>query len=153
MTVGDPVNLILMVIHIAVAGTAFAVGLTATGSLRRAEGKGGAVMAEVASIANRMGRIASIFGILTLASGLALVFYRGGFKAVSPTIHGAILLVTMMVVLGFLVQKPNGKALEGAAASNDASGWQKARKKWARTEGIMQLMWVVTLVLMFIKRG
>ena len=153
MSVGDPTNLVLMVLHIAFAGTAFAVGLTSTGSLRRAEGKGGAVMAEVAAIANRMGRIASVFGLLTLASGLALVFYRGGFKAISPTIHGAILLVTVMVALGFLMQKPTGKALAAAAAANDLGAWQKARKKWAMGEGIMQLLWVITLVLMFIKRG
>jgi hypothetical protein len=153
MSVADPMNLVLMVLHIAFAGTAFAVGLTSTGSLRRAEGKGGAVMAEVAAIANRMGRIASIFGLLTLASGLALIFYRGGFKVISPTIHGAILLVLAMVTIGFVMQRPTGKALAAAAAANDLGAWQKARKKWAMGEGIMQLLWVVTLVLMFVKRG
>jgi len=147
----DPMLIVLLVLHIASAATAFGVSLMTSGALRRAGDKGPAVMANAAAEVNRAGRIASIFGVATLATGFALIFYRGGFKAVSPTIHGAILLITIMVIMGFTMQKPTGKKLANAAQANDVAAWGQARKKWAMTEGIMQLMWVVTLVLMFVK--
>ncbi len=153
MQLPDPVYLLLIVLHVGSAATAFGLGLPTAGALRRATGRGRDVMASAAAEVNRAGRLAGIFGLSTLLTGLALVFYRGGFKVVSPAIHGAILLVLTMVVLGHLVQKPAGVALTAAAEAGDGAAWDKARKRWAMVEGILQLLWVVTLALMFIPRG
>ncbi len=153
MNIPDPVGLILLVLHIASAATAFGVGLTVPGSLRRAAARGPEAMASAAAEANRTGRLAGIFGLATLLSGLALVFYRGGFKAVSPTIHTAILTVILMMVLGHFVQRPAGLRLAAAAEARDMAAWDAGRKRWAMVDGISALLWVVTLALMFIKRG
>ncbi len=147
----DPLNLILLVIHITAAATAFAVGMTMTGAIRRATDKSREVKLAVLEHARRAGTISSIFGLVTLLSGLALIFYRGGFKVVSPTIHTAITLVLIMLLIGRFVQRPLGARLE--AAVDDTAAWTAGRKRWAMFEGIQQLLWVVTLALMFIKRG
>lgn len=153
MQIPDPVLLLLVVLHIGSAATAFGLGLPTPGALRRATGRGKDVMVAAAAEVNRAGRLAGIFGLATLATGLALVFYKGGFKAVSPGIHGAILLVLTMVVLGHFVQKPAGVALTAAAEAGDGAAWDKGRKRWAMVEGILQLLWVITLALMYTQRG
>lgn len=108
-------------------------------------------MISTAAEVNRAGAVAKIFGIATFLTGLGLVFYRGGFKAVSPTIHMGMTLVLIMIILGFVLHGPTGKKLTAAAQANDVAAWTKNRKKWSMGEGIMQLLWTVTLVLMFIK--
>lgn len=149
----DPTNLILMVIHIAFAAVTFAVTLTMSGAIRRASGQNGDVKTAIANLASRANGIAGIFGALTFASGLALVFYRGGFKVVSPTIHVAMTLVLGMIAFGWLFMTPTAKKLVAAAKASDEGGWLAAKKRWAMGDGILQLLWLVTLVLMFIKRG
>lgn len=149
----DPTNLILMVIHIAVAAVTFAVTLTMGGAIRRASSQGAAVKSAIAALASRANGIAGIFGALTFASGLCLVFYRGGFKAISPTIHVAMTLVLGMIAFGWLFMTPTAKKLVAAADNNDDGAWLAAKKRWAMGDGILQLLWLVTLVLMFIKRN
>lgn len=149
----DPTNLILMVIHISVAAVAFAVTLTMGGAVRRASDASREVKLAITNLAARAGLIASIFGALTLLSGLALIFYRGGFAVISPTIHVALTLVLVMLAIGQLVQRPATDRLKAAATDDDAAGWASARKRLAMSEGIQQLLWLVVLVLMFIKRG
>ncbi len=147
----DPLNLVLLVIHITAAATAFAIGMSMTGAIRRATEKSRDVKLAVLELARRTGTISAIFGLVTLLSGLALIFYRGGFKVVSPTIHVAITLVLAMLLIGRFVQRPLGERL--VASVDDSAAWTAGRKRWAMFEGIQQLLWVVTLVLMFIKRS
>ena len=149
----DPTNLILMVIHIAVAAVTFAVTLTMGGAIRRAAGQSRDVKVAIAALASRANMVAGIFGALTFLSGFALIFYRGGFKVISPTIHVAVTLVLFMIVFGALFMTPTAKKLTAAAESGDEAGWLAAKKRWAMGDGILQLLWLVTLVLMFIKRG
>lgn len=149
----DPTNLILMALHIAFAAVAFAVTLTMGGAIRRAAGQSSDVKLAIANLATRANGIAAIFGALTLLSGLALIFYRGGFKVISPTIHIALMLVVGMIAFGALFMTPTAKRLVSAASASDDGPWLAAKKRWAMGDGILQLTWVVVLVLMFIKRG
>jgi hypothetical protein len=148
----DPTNLILMVIHIAAAAVTFAVTLTMGGAIRRASGQSADVKAAIAALASRANGIAAIFGLLTFISGFGLIFYRGGFAVISPTIHVSMTLVLGMIVFGALFMNPTAKRLV-AAANGDDSAWLAAKKRWAMGDGILQLTWLVVLVLMFIKRG
>jgi hypothetical protein len=149
----DPTNLVLMVIHISVAAVTFAVTLTMGGAIRRAAGKSPEVKSAIAALASRANSIAGLFGLLTFISGFGLIFYRGGFGVISPTIHVAMTLVLGMVVFGALFMTPTAKKLVAAANSGDDGAWLAAKKRWAMGDGILQLLWLVTLVLMFIKRG
>lgn len=147
----DPLLLILQVLHVAVAATAFAITLPSGGAMKRAIGQGREVKLAAATLVNRSGQLASIFGILTLLTGLGLVFYLGGFKVVSPTIHAGLGLVLVMIAHGALFMRPTGKRIVAAVDQGD-DAWAAARKRFAIGDGVMQLLWLVVLVLMFIKR-
>ncbi|MBL8788739.1 MAG: hypothetical protein JNJ59_27840 [Deltaproteobacteria bacterium] len=146
----DPTYIILVVLHIISAATAFAITMPVASALRRAAGQGREAKAAIAQLANRTGMFATIFGTATLATGLALIFYRGGFKAIPPTIHAAMGLVIVMLVLGQLLQRPTCARITAAVDQGDEA-WAAARKRFVMGDGILQLLWVVVLVLMFIK--
>lgn len=146
----DPVYLILVVLHVAVAATAFAITLPIASAIRRATGQGRDVKSAIATMAARAGATAGLFGLLTFATGLALIFYRGGFKVVPPTIHASLGLILVMIAIGTFFQRPTTVRLTAAVDQGD-DAWRAARKRWVMGDGIMSLLWVVILALMFIK--
>jgi len=107
----------------------------------------------IANLASRANSVAGLFGSLTFLSGFALILYRGGFEAVSPTIHVSVALVLGMIIFGLLFMTPTAKKLVAAASDPDVGPWLAEKKRWAMGDGILQLTWVIVLVLMFIKRG
>lgn len=147
---GDPVYLILVVLHIACAATAFGLTLSSGPSLRRATGASRDVKVAMHAAAMRAGNLSGLFGLLTFATGLALIFYKGGFKTVPPTIHAAMGLILVMIAIGTFFLKPAGKKI-GAAIDQGDDAWRASLKPFAMGHGIMSLLWVVILVLMFIK--
>ena len=146
----DPVLLILLVLHVAVAATAFGITLPSNGAMKRAAGQSREVKAAAAALVNRSGMLASIFGLSTFITGLVLIFYRGGFKVVSPTIHAGMGLVLVMILIGAFFMKPTGQRI-AAAVDQGEEAWSAARKRFAMGDGIMQLLWVIVLVLMFVR--
>jgi hypothetical protein len=149
--VADPVLLFLQVLHVAVAATAFAITMPSGGALKRASGQSREIKASVATLVNRSGKLASMFGLLTLLSGLGLIFYLGGFKVVAPTIHAGLAIILVMIAHGALFMRPTGARITAAADQDDAA-WAAARKRFSIGDGIMQLLWLIVLVLMFIKQ-
>lgn len=146
----DPTYLVLVVLHIAFAATMFGAPLSVGSNLKRASGAGRDVKAAAAALAARMSSVAGISAILTAAFGLALVFYRGGFKAVPPTVHAALGLVLIMIAIGAIMLRPLYKRMaESTDKPNEV--WEALRKRNAMLQGILQLLWFVTLVLMFVK--
>ncbi len=146
----DPTYLVLVVLHIACAATMFGIALPVGSALGRATTAGRDVKAAAAAMANRVNSISGLFAVLTIGFGLALVFYRGGFKAVPPTIHGALGLMLIMLVVGAVIERPTVKRLTVAADKSNEE-WAALRKRYAMSTGILQLLWLVTLVLMFVK--
>lgn len=147
----DPVYLILVVFHIACAATSFGITLPSGPSLRRAIGQSRDVKVAMHVAAMRAGRLSDIFGLLTFATGLALIFNRfGGFKNVPMTINAAMGLILVMIALGAFFMRPLGIKI-GAAIDQGDDAWRASLKPFAMGNGIMSLLWFVILVLMFIK--
>ena len=146
----DPLLVVLMVLHVAVAATAFGITLPVGSALKRASGRGREVKSAVATMAARSGQLAGIFGVLTLVTGLVLIFYLGGFAVVSKTIHAAMGIIVVMILHGAFFMRPAGNRIL-AAVEQDEAAWEAARKRYAMGHGIMSLMWLAILVLMFIK--
>jgi len=147
----DPTYIILVVLHIISAATAFAITMPVASALRRATGQGREAKVAIAQLANRTGMFATIFGAVTLATGIGLIFHRfDGFKFAPPTVHAAMGLVIVMLVVGQVLQRPTCARITAAADQGDAA-WTAARKRFVMGDGIMQLLWVVTLVLMYVK--
>jgi hypothetical protein len=58
-------------------------------------------------------------------------------------------IVIIMILLGAFYLKPISARI--LASVDDASGWSAALKRFNIGHGIMQTLWLITLVLMFVK--
>lgn len=145
-------TIILLVLHIAVAATAFGISLGGPASLRRARAAGTEVFRHAVAEANRRGKIGGICGVLTLLTGLALIFNGGGFGAVGVNIHIALAVLLVMLGLGFGMLKPAGGKLAGLVGQGDKDAEIDALLgRLAAGSGVMQLLWLTVLALMFLK--
>jgi len=135
-------QLLLILVHIAAAATAFGVLLSPSGALKRARAAGSVALTAAAGEVARAAVIAAISDVVAFATGLGLIFTRGGFAAHGPPYHAAMGLVLVMAALAFFFVRGQAQRL---AAGGDAAGI----KKIAMGSGILQLLWLTTLVLMF----
>lgn len=142
---------LLITLHVLCVATWWGVPLTSPGMVRRGLAGGEKTFKAATITASRMGMIAGISGILSLVTGLVLVFNQGGFSAVAPTIHVSLTLVIVMLGISFGLMKPTGGKLLAAAESwSDQTPTAVAPllKRMAMGGGILQLLWMVVLVLM-----
>lgn len=146
----SPLDLVLLVLHIAAAASLLGVGLASPRLLRSAIGTGREAKALVAAAVAKGSQLGGIMALVTLATGLALVFHRGGFKVVAPSIHAAMGLLVLAIVFSFFFVRPVTQALVAAADKDDAA-WSAARKRYLMGDGILNVVWLVILVLMFVK--
>jgi len=141
-------KMILLILHITFGAVAFATALGAPSAVKRAR----AVGADTARVASkellRRVDIANIAWVLTFLSGLALVFVVGGFKVVAPPIHAAMGIVLVTIAVGYVVVRPQSKALVAAATSGDEGRMDRALRNVNMGSGLMQAVWLVTLGLM-----
>lgn len=147
----DPVYVLLVVLHISFAAVAFGAPLGSPGSVRRARAISRDALLHAANEAMRRGQMAGISGIGILLTGLGLIFYRGGFAIVPHNFHAALGIGLFLVVFGVAFQRPTGARLIEAATKGDDAGITKGQKLLGMGAGITQLMWLVTLVLMFVR--
>lgn len=148
-------RLILLVVHISSAATLLGVPLGIPGSIRRAKEGGPAALRHAAADADRRGRIAGITSLLTLVTGIALIFNAGGFASITKNFHAALGLMVLALVVSFTVMKPATGKLVAAVQKEpiDEAAVEAARKKLAMGSGILQTLWLVLLVLMFYRFG
>lgn len=137
----------LKLFHIAFAATWFGVGLLITGDLRRTAQLGPPHLAPLWARLDRAGLIARIAALLTLVTGLALIFAYGGFAKVQPKFHAALGLMIVNIGLGIAM----GRIGAGIKALGDETPFatlQPKIKRIAMLGGIHQLLWMVLLALM-----
>jgi hypothetical protein len=80
--------------------------------------------------AMRAGNLSGLFGLLTFATGLVLIFYKGGFKVVPPTIHASMGLILVMIAIGSFFLRPAGKKI-GAAIDQGDDAWRASLKPFS----------------------
>lgn len=148
-------RLILLVFHIASAATLFGVPLGLAGSIRRAKTGGPGALRHAAADAERRGQIAGMSSLLTLVTGIALIFNAGGFAATTKNFHAALGLMLLALGISVTVMRPATAKLVEAVGKDpiDDATVEACRKKLAMGSGILQAMWVVLLVLMFYRFG
>jgi len=144
---------LLRVFHITVAALWFGAPLGMVGLLRGGLASGPEAFKMSCALVGKKGKIAGIAGILTLLSGIAIIFQMGGFGSVPVPIHIAMGLVLVMLGLAFGVLKPLGGKISAYAGSDlddaaraDIDGMLK---KMAMLTGITHTLWLVILVLMY----
>lgn len=139
----------LLLIHVTFAAALFGGTLFLTGMCRRGLAAGDGALRHAAGEAGRVNALAKISAILTFLSGFGLIFAVGGFKAVSPRIHTAMLI--MLIAIGFsaAVMGPAVKKLQAAAGEVvDRAAAEAAIKKLAMGSGVLHTLWLVLLILM-----
>ena len=142
---------ILLILHIAITAVWFGSSVSTPGRIRRGLQAGDAEAKWMVSETMRALRMSFIFGILTLISGLALIFQLGGFKHVGKNIHMSMGMVLIMIVLNMVLQAIWKGAQQKFNETGDHSILQGVKGKMVMFGGMQQLLWLVVLGLMVIK--
>lgn len=150
------VRILLLLVHISFAAILFGGGL----GLRKAIESSlavspAALRATLAGTAQRA-KLMGISSILTLLTGVALIFVSyGGFKEAPKNYHTALLLMLGAVAVSGTIQRPTMLAIVAEAAREvpDGSVIGAKLKKLSMAQGILHLLWIVTLTLMFARFG
>ncbi|MSS72537.1 MAG: hypothetical protein EXS64_13745 [Candidatus Latescibacteria bacterium] len=139
--------LILKMIHLLSIATWLGAGLLISGDVRRTIERGKPHTDLLPERVKRSGKIALIAGILTLGTGLGLIFNMGGFANVRPNIHIGFGLVLVMFVLRLGLIGPTWRKMEGSLGGDLAEA-RRLAGRFGMLHGIEHLLWLVVLVLM-----
>jgi len=140
----------LRLLHLMFATLWFGVGLTLPGDVRRTLSRGRPQVDTLPERALRATVIALGSGVLAILTGVALIFNRGGMKAVSVRIHaglGLALVLLALTVLGFLTHR---KIAEVIRSGGDLEPARALAKRVSMLSGIEQLVWLIILTLMVV---
>lgn len=130
-------------------GGAWSLGGEAKQALQRADSGGEILLPRIGKNVKF-----TLLGILvSLATGLGLIFAKGGFGAFKGRemfVHGPIGLVVVALVVHLLVVMPAWKQVREGTEAGGAEAQQalSAAKRMAMGAGIGQLMWTLALFLM-----
>lgn len=144
-------KLALLLVHVSFAAVLFGAPMGLVGNVRRALGAGDESLRIAAIDAARRAKMAGMSSILTLLTGIGLIFVAGGFAAVSKNFHAALGLMLVAVGLSVAIMRPNTAKLVAAAQAqpSDRGAAEAALKKLAMGSGVLHLLWVILLALMF----
>ncbi len=139
----------LRLVHFISMGVWFGSNLLALRDIRTSLAAGPSNIGPLKARMQSGGMLATISGVITLLTGLALIFVLGGFKSVPRAIHIGLLTGIICAVVGgagvgrtwFMIEKK----LDAGA---DAASLAPLMKRIGMLSGIFQLLWLVTLILM-----
>jgi len=143
----------LLIVHVSFAAVLFGAPMGLVGNVRRALRAGDEALRIAAIDAMRRARMAGISSLVTLLTGIALIFVMGGFGSVATHIHAALGVMILAVAFSAAVMRPNSAKLVAAAQAQpaDRTAAESALKKLAMGSGVLHLLWVILLTLMFYK--
>jgi hypothetical protein len=140
----------LVILHIITAAAWFGLGLRITGQARSVVDAGTNAGAALADATGRSISLMNVFAVLTFVFGLASLFAGGGFSVYGWPYHTSITLVLLLVGVQLVLIRGSWNKLTGTLGS-DASAAQSAAKRLAAGTGIGHLLWLSTLVLMYMR--
>ena len=146
------VVLLTKALHIIGAAMWFAIPLTLAGDIKRTLERDREHAKWLCDRTERSLKLVLIAGLLTLATGFALIFLNGGFGAVHSGIHTGLLLTLALFVLGVFGLRPTWKSI--AQVINSERDLKEARayaKRFAMLTGIAHLIWLVVLLAMVLR--
>jgi hypothetical protein len=147
------VRVVLLVLHVASATLLFAAPLGLPRVLRNGLRLGDEPFRVAVDEALKRSRMAQIGSLLTLLTGVALIFNAGGFGRVSPNFHAALGLMLLAIAFSAAWMGPNtGKLVQSSQPTPvDKGGAEGAIKKLAMGAGVLHTLWFILLVLMFVR--
>lgn len=149
----DPLKVAVLVLHVSAAAILFGGPLGTVRNLKASLELGRDAFKLATSEAARRGRLLGMSSLLTLATGVALIFMAGGFGTVPLNFHIALGILLGAIVVSSAVVRPTvTKLVETAAADSlNQDAALKLIKRLAMGTGILHLLWLVTLILMFVR--
>jgi hypothetical protein len=132
----------LRIVHILAMAVWFAAPLLITSDVRRSLALGRDHVGPMVTRVDRAVTVSMGFGVLTIVTGVVLIFQLGGFKAVHPRIHTSLLLGLVALAVELMALKP---AISGLSAADAKPG------KIGMLAGIGHLLKVVILILMVLR--
>jgi hypothetical protein len=150
----DPTVLLkysLVMLHIITASAWFGLGLRLTGQARSAVEAGPERGSALVEATTRTVSLMNWFALLTFVFGLATLFAGGGFAVYGWPYHASITLVLILVLVQYFVIRSGWQTIADAIGS-DPDAAQGAVKKVAAGTGTGHLIWLVTLVLMYLRQ-
>lgn len=144
---------LILVIHISAAAMLIGGGLGISRNLKKAVAIGGATFSLAAEDAMRRGGVLGMCSLLTILTGVGLIFRIGGFAAAPLNFHIALGLMLIGFVVSSTVMRPglNAVVAQSKNPTPDAAAIQAGLKKMAAAQGILHLLWVVVLCLMLVR--
>lgn len=141
-------KVLVLVIHVAAAAMVLGGSLGWGRALRQAHAAGAAAWGVVIADVSRRLVLVRITSVVTLLTGLALIFISGGFAVVPPTFHIALLLMLLATGwVGFFL----APAVKALAQAKVGDGSPINVGKVAMATGVLHAVWLVLLVLMFVR--
>lgn len=141
----------LVILHIITASAWFGLGLRLAGQARAAVDAGPERGSALVSATGRNVSLMNWFALLTFVLGLATLFAGGGFAVYGWPYHASITLILLLVLDQYFVIRTGWSKLESALGT-DADAAQSAVKRVAAGTGAGHLLWLITLVLMYLRQ-
>lgn len=142
--------MILKTIHVMSTAIWFGAGLPIARDVRRTVELGKPHTDLLIERVTRQGKVAVIFGVLTMVSGVTLIFTMGGFGNVRKAIHAGLGLTLLSFAVGLALSMPTWRKI-ASLLRQEAGDMGEARRlagRFGMFTGIEHLLWVVVLVLM-----
>jgi uncharacterized membrane protein len=118
--------------------------------VRRSVALGREAGARVVARLETITRLVVPAAVVTVLSGLLLVWMRGGFAAVPPRIHAGLALALSVFAVGGLGSRPAIRDLGEAFATGDTGRAEEAARRFVRWVRVEDALRFTTLVLMVV---
>jgi hypothetical protein len=142
-----------LIVHVSAAALLFGAPLGLARTVRKALAQGGETFKLAAQDAALRAKLAGMGSLVTLISGLGLIFIDGGFASVPKNFHVALLVMLGALGVSLAVMRPNTLRLVDASTSNpiDEQAARAAVAKLGMGGGMLHGLWLVVLTLMFVR--
>jgi len=141
--------LVLKIVHLLGMAAWFGASSTTPGDIKRTLIAGRPHTVLLVQRVDRVARFTVGAAILTVLSGLALVFTVGGFARVPPRIHAGLGLTLLLFALGAATAHPTWKRIKaGLARGDEPASLLPLARRFMILFNVEQAMKLVILVLM-----
>lgn len=142
---------VLKLVHILSMSVWFASGLFVAGDVRRTLARGKPHTELLTGRLVRVVNASMIAGLLTLGTGMGLIFANGGFKGVGPQIHAGLGLSLVAFTVLLTLIRPAVVDLDRIIEKGDGRDVRSVTRKIAIATGIDHLLKLVVMTLMVVK--
>jgi hypothetical protein len=143
----------LRLLHFLGMAVWFAGALGIAGDVRKTIARGKPHTEVLVPRVTRALDIGAVAAVVTIGSGLGMVFALGGFGAVGPRIHAGMGLAILTLAVEVMLLKPAAQRLGDALGSGDGRELRPMAGRIAMLAGITHSLKLVTLVLMVFRIG